>query len=95
MGAMFDKLFLNISPSKSSMSYFVTLIPKVDSPLNHVGFRPIFLLGPLNKLVGKVWIARLACIMHKIIFSNYLAFIKKRKLVDVVMALNGILELAK
>ncbi|MCI27595.1 LINE-1 reverse transcriptase like, partial [Trifolium medium] len=76
-------------------SFFITLIPKIDSPLRIGDFRPISLLGSLYKLVAKVLAGRLATVMDKLISRNQSAFIKGRHLVDGVVAVNEIIDLAK
>ncbi|MCI00850.1 transposon TX1 putative protein, partial [Trifolium medium] len=57
---MFDQFHGNACLPKGLLSYFLTLIPKVNSPQALGDFRPISLLGCLYKLVAKVLAARLA-----------------------------------
>ncbi|MCI24612.1 LINE-1 reverse transcriptase like, partial [Trifolium medium] len=76
---------------KSLLSYFVALIPKVNSPFGLGDFRPISLLGCLYKLIAKVLAGRLATV----IASNQSAFIKGRSLVDGVLVVNKVVDLAK
>ncbi|MCI14925.1 transposon TX1 putative protein, partial [Trifolium medium] len=64
-------------------------------PLGIGDFRSISLLGSLYKLVAKVLASRLATVMDKLISRNQLAFIKGRHLVDRVVAVNEIIDLAK
>ncbi|MCH92260.1 transposon TX1 putative protein, partial [Trifolium medium] len=70
------------------------LIP-VGSPLHLGDFQPISLLGSLYKLVAKVLAGRLAVVMDKIISPNQPAYIKGSQLVDGVVAINEIINLAK
>jgi hypothetical protein len=61
--------FYNRKPPKESFSsYFITLIPKVDSPIRIGDFRPISLVCSLHKLVDKVLARRLAKVMDELIF---------------------------
>jgi len=53
IGIMFDQFHALARLPKSFSSYFITLIPKVDSPQRVGNFRPISLLGPLYKLVAR------------------------------------------
>ncbi|PNX78354.1 protein root hair defective 3 [Trifolium pratense] len=76
-------------------SFSVTLIPKVDSLLMISDFRLISLLGSLYKLVAKVLAGRLASVMNKLISRNQSTFIKDLHLVDVVVAVNEIIDLTK
>jgi hypothetical protein len=92
---MFDQFHGNTSLPKSFLSYFVALIPKVRPPLGLTDFRPISLLGCLYKLVAKVLAARLGKVMDSIVNSTQSAFIKGRSLVDGVVVVNEVLDLAK
>jgi hypothetical protein len=64
---LFDQFYANASLPKSFSSYFVVLIPKVNSPLALNDFRPISLLGCLYKLVAKVLANRLAKVMDGLV----------------------------
>ncbi|MCH82036.1 LINE-1 reverse transcriptase like [Trifolium medium] len=50
---MFDQFFTTANLPRRFSSYFITLIPKVDSPFRIGDFRPISLVGSLYKLVAK------------------------------------------
>ncbi|GAU48545.1 hypothetical protein TSUD_99510 [Trifolium subterraneum] len=80
---------------RSFSSYFITLIPKIQSPLSIGDFRPISIVGSLYKLVAKVLASRLAKVMDKLISPNQSAFIKGRQLVDGVVAVNEIIDIAE
>ncbi|GAU34029.1 hypothetical protein TSUD_16170 [Trifolium subterraneum] len=92
---MFDQFHGNSCFPKSFLSYFVTLIPKVSSPTSLSDFRLISLLGCLYKLIAKVLAKRLAKVMDTIIASNQSTLIKGRNLVDGVLVVNEVVELAK
>jgi hypothetical protein len=92
---LFDQFHGNCSLPKSFLSYFVTLIPKVESPFGLSDYRPISLLGSLYKIIAKVLANRLAKVMNSIIPTTQSAFIKGRNLVDGVMVVNEIIDLAK
>ncbi|MCH84503.1 LINE-1 reverse transcriptase like, partial [Trifolium medium] len=92
---MFDQFHGNSCLPKSFLSYFVTLVPKVNSPANMSDFRPISLLGCLYKLIAKVLAKRLAKVIDSVIAPNQSAFIKGRNLVDGVLVVNEVVELAK
>ncbi|MCH99250.1 RNA-directed DNA polymerase (Reverse transcriptase), partial [Trifolium medium] len=56
---------------------------------------PISLLGCLYKLFAKVLAARLGKVMDSVIASNQSAFLKGRNLVDGVLVVNEVVDLAK
>ncbi|KAK2434404.1 hypothetical protein QL285_019560 [Trifolium repens] len=91
----FDQFHGNARLPKSLMSYFITLIPKVASPSVIGEFRPISLLGCLYKLISKVLAARLSKVMNSVVASTQTAFIKGRNLVDGVLVVNEVVDLAK
>ncbi|MCI18229.1 transposon TX1 putative protein [Trifolium medium] len=74
VGVMFDQFFTTATLPRSLSSYFLTLIPMVDSPLRIGDFRPISLVGSLYKLVAKVLAGRLAKVMDKLISPNQIDF---------------------
>ncbi|MCH84888.1 LINE-1 reverse transcriptase like, partial [Trifolium medium] len=92
---LFDEFHNNGKIPKSFLSYFVTLIPKVGSPFGLADYRPISLIGCLYKLIAKVLAARLSKVMNSIIASSQSAFLKGRNLVDGVLIVNEIVDLAK
>lgn len=74
---------------------FIWLIPKVDSPTQLGYFRSIRLVGSLYRLVAKAWVARIESVMDKIIFPNQFVFWKGRLLIDRVVAVNKLVDMAK
>jgi hypothetical protein len=92
---MFDQFHANVVLPKSMLAFFVTLIPKVSSPLELKDFRPISLLGSLYKLLAKVLARRLACVRNSIISPSQSAFLKGRHLVDGVLVVNELVDYAK
>ena len=92
---MFDQFHANEKLPKSFLSFFVTLIPKVNAPVSLNQFRPISLLGSLYKLLSKVLAKRLSKVMNSIISVSQSAFLKGRHLVDGVLIVNEVVDLAK
>jgi hypothetical protein len=92
---LFDQFHGNSTFPKSLLSYFVTLIPKVSSPISLSDFRPISLLGCIYKIIAKVLAKRLANVMDSIISSNQSAFIKGRNLLDGVLIVNEMVDWVK
>lgn len=92
---MFEQFHHIISPPHSFSSFFVTLIPKVDSLSQMGDIQLISLLGSLYKLMAKVLVGRLVGVMNKLIFSNQSNILKGRFLVDGVVDVNELVDLAK
>ena len=92
---MFDEFHANEVLPKCMLAFFVTLIPKVSSPMELKDFRPIYLLGSLYKLLAKVLARRLAGVMNSIISLSQSAFLKGRHLVDGVLVVNELVDFAK
>jgi hypothetical protein len=92
---MFDQFHGIGSLPKSMLSYFVTLIPKVNSPFGLGDYRPISLLACLYKLIAKVLAFRLTRVMDSLVAHTQLAFLKGRNLVDGVLVVNELVDLAK
>jgi hypothetical protein len=92
---LFDQFHGNASIPKSFLSFFVALIPKVNSPHALRDFRPISLLGCFYKMLAKVLARRLVSVMDGLIDSTQSAFLKGRYLVDGVMVVNEIVDFAK
>jgi hypothetical protein len=95
MRILFHQFHGNATLPKSFSSYFVAIIPKVNSPLSLGEYRPISLLGCLYKIVAKVLAKRLSKVMNSLVASTQSAFLKERYLVDGVMIVNEIVDLAK
>lgn len=92
---MFDQFHANEKILKSFLSYIVTLIPKVKAPMSLKEFRLISILGCLYKVLSKVLASRLSKVMNSIISSSQSAFLKGRHLVDGVLVMNEVVDLAK
>lgn len=78
---------------KSFLPYFVALAPKVKSPFTLKEFWYIYFFGSLYKLLSKVLVARFSRVMNDI--KSKSAFFKGRNLVDGVISINEVVDLAK
>jgi len=92
---MFDQFYANEKLPTSFLSYFVTLIPKVNNPSSLKEYRLISLLGCLYKILSKVLAARLSKVMNSIISASQSTFLKGRHLVDGVLVVNEVVDLAR
>jgi len=92
---MFDQFHANERLPQNYLSYFVTLMPKIKSPLSLKDSQPISLLGSHYKLLSKVLALRLSKVMNSIISMSQSAFLKGRHFVDGVLVVNEVVDLAK
>ena len=76
-------------------SSFITLIPKVASPLGVGDYRPISLIGVQYKIVAKILATRLAEVIDMVVTQEQTAFVKKRQILDGHLLVNEVLHWAK
>jgi hypothetical protein len=70
----------------------VTLLPKVDNPVEMRNFRPTCLLNVCYKIITRVLTNRLSTCITKVISEYQYGFIKGRYIMDGVVSLNEILH---
>ena len=63
-------------------SSFITLIPKVGSPLGVGDYRPISLIGVQYKIVAKILAIRLVEVIDTVVHQEQTAFVKNRHILD-------------
>jgi hypothetical protein len=80
---------------KGVTASFLTLIPKKDHPQELVDYRPICLIGCMYKIVSKLLANRLKRVLGKVISTCQSAFLHSRQILDGVVVLNEIIDLAK
>ncbi|PNX59439.1 cysteine-rich receptor-like protein kinase, partial [Trifolium pratense] len=80
---------------KAITASFLALIPKKDHPQVLSDYRPICLVGCLYKIVSKVLAARLKQVLGKLISECQSAFLPNRQILDGVMIVNELIDLAK
>jgi hypothetical protein len=73
----------------------VSLIPKVDKPMDMKNFRPICFLNVSYKIITKVLNNRLDSCIDKVISKHQFGFIKNRHILDCVVALHEIVHEVK
>lgn len=67
---------------RSINSSFITLIPKVDGPVNVNDYRPISLLNSSVKILTKLLANRLQPVITNVVHKNQYGFIKARSIQD-------------
>lgn len=90
-----DEFFENAALPKGFCSSFITLIPKRDNPQGMSDYRPISLIGSLHKLLAKLLAARLKRVLSPLISPCQSVFLASRKILDGVLAVSEVVDLAK
>ena len=67
---------------RASNAYFLTLLPKIQSPASFSDFRPISLLNFTYKIIAKILATRLSGIIPQLISKHQSAFVKGRPIHD-------------
>ncbi|KAI3704850.1 hypothetical protein L1987_75079 [Smallanthus sonchifolius] len=89
----FDNFFENGSFSRGTTSSFIALIPKEKDPVSLGNYRPINLIGIINKVVSKALANRLKVVIDGVISANQTAFLKDRLIMDGPLILNEFIML--
>ncbi|GAU48137.1 hypothetical protein TSUD_293770 [Trifolium subterraneum] len=80
---------------KALTASFLTLIPKKDHPQNLFDYCPICLIGSLYKILSKLLASWMKRVLGKLISNCQSAFLPQRQILDGVLVLNEIIDLAK
>ena len=93
MCLLFLRNFINTFKFKKSLnSSFIALIPKKHNAITVRDFRPINLIGSVNKIVAKVLADRLKEALDKLISASQNACIDERQILDSVLIANECLD---
>ena len=76
-------------------SAFITLIPKVKSPVGLKDYRPITLIGMISKVISKILTNRLKKVLGKVISESQSAFLSDRFILDGPLVVNEIMDWLK
>ncbi|KAJ0797800.1 putative RNA-directed DNA polymerase [Helianthus annuus] len=85
---IFDMFFDTGTFSRGTTSSFIVLIPKEKDPIDLGNYRPINLIGILNKVISKALANRLKLVIGGVISANQTAFLKDRLILDGPLILN-------
>ncbi|MCH86516.1 LINE-1 reverse transcriptase like, partial [Trifolium medium] len=80
---------------KAITASFLVLVPKKDHLQSLTDYRPICLVSSLYKILSKVLADRLKKVLGKVISKLQSAFIPNRQILDGVLVVNELLDLAK
>lgn len=81
--------------TKACTSSLISLILKVKNPQSLVEYRLIGLVGTMHKILSKLLAGRLKEVINCLISTKQNAFIKNRSILDGVVVVNEVLDLAK
>jgi hypothetical protein len=80
---------------KEFTASFLTLIPKKDHPQALSDYRPICLVTSMYKILSKILAGRLKIVLGKLISNVQSTFIPNRQILDGVLVVNELIDLAK
>jgi len=80
---------------KAITASFLALIPKSDSPQELNDYRLICLIGSLYKIVAKLLAKRIKKVIGKLISDCQTAFVPGRQILDGVLVINELIDLAR
>ncbi|KAJ0533803.1 putative RNA-directed DNA polymerase [Helianthus annuus] len=92
---LFDEFFVNASIIPGCTPSFLALIPKVNDPGGLGDYRPISLIGCVNKVISKVLVNRMKDVIQKLISEEQTTFLANRSILDGPLMLNEILAWLK
>ncbi|GAU33402.1 hypothetical protein TSUD_20950 [Trifolium subterraneum] len=90
-----NEFYQNVVLPKAITASFLALIPKKDHPQQLSEYRLICLIGLLYKILSKLLAARLKHVMGKLISTCQSVFLPRRQILDGVVVLNEVIDLAK
>ncbi|KAM0007813.1 putative RNA-directed DNA polymerase [Helianthus debilis subsp. tardiflorus] len=94
-GRLFEQFYLGEQLNNGCMSTFVALIPKRTDPGSLHEYRPISLIGCINKVVSKVLVNRLKPVIQKLVSEEQTTFLANRSILDGVIILNEVIPWLK
>ncbi|MFS8003872.1 putative reverse transcriptase domain, fatty acid desaturase domain, acyl-CoA desaturase [Helianthus anomalus] len=90
-----NEFYLNGSVSRGCAAAFIALIPKVTDPIGLNDFRPISLVGAINKVISKVLANRLKKVLGSVISESQSAFLRAKFILDGPLIINEVINWLK
>lgn len=81
--------------TKACTTSFITLIPKISNSPSLLEYRPIFLVGSLQKILSKVLASRLKRVIGCLVSENQSTFFPRRDIADGVLMVNEVMDMAR
>ncbi|XP_021999377.1 uncharacterized protein LOC110896221 [Helianthus annuus] len=88
---VFEEFSQNATISHGCTSSFIALIPKCNDPNGMGDYRPISLIGCINKVISKVLAIRMKIVINKLISEEQTAFLANRSILDGPLILNELI----
>ena len=82
----------NSKLTKGLNSTFIALIPKVHSPQCLNDFRPISLVGCMDKVLAKVLANRLRTVIGNVVSDSHSTFVKGKQILDGILIANEVVD---
>ncbi|KAJ0917796.1 putative RNA-directed DNA polymerase [Helianthus annuus] len=92
---IFQEFHSKGSISRCCSSSFIALIPKIKDPTSPANFRPISLIGVVNKAISKVLVNRLKKVVGNLVSEEQSAFLAGRNITDGPLILNEVIAWMK
>ncbi|KAJ0895798.1 putative RNA-directed DNA polymerase [Helianthus annuus] len=92
---LFKDFYMHGSINSGCTSSFLALMPKCNDPSGLADFRPISLIGCINKVIAKVLVRRLKVVIGKLISEEQSAFLSDRSILDGPIILNEVVSWLK
>nr|KYP72194.1 Transposon TX1 uncharacterized [Cajanus cajan] len=87
-----QQFYENAKLPKGTNSSFISLISKVDNPMQLNDYRPISLVGCMYKLLAKTLARRLKVVLPSLVDEREMAFVEGRGLLQSAVILNETLD---
>ncbi|KAI3683245.1 hypothetical protein L1987_83746 [Smallanthus sonchifolius] len=89
---LFEEFHHSGSLNPGCTASFLALVPKLNDPVGFSDFRPISLIGIVNKVVSKVLVNRLKRVIQNLVSEEQSAFLAGRSIMDGPLILNEVIS---